>query len=1067
MILKDTSRFQEVWHNFLKNDGVYCPYTKDSYAYKEFWMREHDRCLNGYKINDLWIPGTYYFYLNYFPIIATDEKIKRKGKTAPRFTDVDLEYFMLFERAREESKGIILAKPRRTGFSFKNASLIVHEYNFYKEAKCVIGAYLSDLSTNTMNMCIDGLNWLDKHTEWKKQRNPDTRSFVKARYKETIDGIDIWKGYNSQIETVTFKDNPFASIGKSCNMFIFEEGGKFPNLIESYNISEPCWKDGEDMIGIPVIYGCMMAGSKVWNNDGDLINIENLTKEEGILGFGKSCVSKENISWMQPPAQKPCYKITTTQGTILECSEDHPILWSKHRFSYTERVTKDGKREIIGRHKKVKFKEAKEIVVGDHLVSINSIPIFKNEPFWESRLVGMLIGDGSYRLGGSVRLSNCDVEINNYVDSKFDTKIEKEYLTKDNKLFRETRIRGIVPKLRELGIYGQTKNNKRLPKSIFRASKEDVCELLSGLIDTDGYIINKDNNKAIILTSSCEELIREIRFLFTKIGVHGSITKIIADGRVSSSGISNLNDYYRLVISDNISVINAANNLKLLCNYKQKVLNSLKEISTNTKYSKCAVFTKKSEQNKRTINTEEIEGIRFETVKSIEYLGLQDIYNLTADTTHTYIANNIITHNTGGDMEGGTIEFAEMFYNPEKYNLLSVDNIWDDDKVGTKCGWFVPANRMRFGKFEYEGKTVDLVDADGNSNIEAATASIMKLREMKSKSGVDKDFRDTITQYPLKPSEAFLRTGYNKFPVAELQEVLGKIESKRTYEYDEKYVELYFDPNAPRGINYNIIPNAKPLVEYPVKEVDRTGCLIVYEFPIELPDGTTPPELYMIAHDPTRTNEETGESLAGIQVFKTHKYFTQYGQDEIVAEFYGRRDKDDINEILEKLCMWYGLSSKMLFFEANVGNTMEYFQRKKKLHYLATRPQYIFNKKGAFSGSGTLTYGYEMENDIIKGEAEDYLNVWLKEKRGESEIGEVKNLHVLKSRMLLKQLISYNKDGNFDAVSTALMWASGRRERFNVYEREKVQEAKKHALEFLAKNPKVFKNKETKTKIIQ
>lgn len=664
MILKDTSRFQEVWYNFVKT-GSYCNYTKDSYAYKEFWLREDDRCRNGLKLNDLYIPGAYYFYLNYYPILAKDEKTGRKSRICPRFTDVDLEYFSIIERARKEQKGVILAKPRRTGFSFKNSCLVTHEYNFYKEAKCVIGAYLSDLSTNTMSMCIDGLNWLDKHTEWKKQRNPDTRTFVKARYKETVDGIDIWKGYNSQIEVVTFKDNPFASIGKTTNLFIFEEGGKFPNLIESYNISEPCWRDGEDMIGIPIIYG------------------------------------------------------------------------------------------------------------------------------------------------------------------------------------------------------------------------------------------------------------------------------------------------------------------------------------------------------------------------------------------------------TGGDMEGGTVEFAEMFYNPEKFNLLAFDNIWDDDKSGSKCGWFIPANRMRFGKFEYEGKTVDLVDSDGNSNVEAATASIMKLRELKSKSGVDKDYRDTITQFPLKPAEAFLRSGYNKFPVAELQQVLGKIESTKSYEYDEKYVELFFNEKAPRGVDYNILHNAKPLVDYPVKEVQREGCIVVYEFPIELPDGTTPPELYMIAHDPTK-NDDEGNSLAGIQVYKTHRYFNLYGHDEVVAEFYGRRGKDDINEILEKLAMWYGLSNKMLFFENAVGNTKEYFERKKKLYYLCTQPQTIFNKKAAFTSTGNIIYGYPMSNQYIKAEAEDYLKEWLLEDRNKE--GNLKNLHLLKSRMLLKQLIAYNRDGNFDAVMTAVGWASGRRERFNIYEKEKERENKTNKLDFLINNKKVFNN---------
>jgi hypothetical protein len=60
--------------------------------------------------------------------------------------------------------------------------------------------------------------------------------------------------------------------------------------------------------------------------------------------------------------------------------------------------------------------------------------------------------------------------------------------------------------------------------------------------------------------------------------------------------------------------------------------------------------------------------------------------------------------------------------------------------------------------------------------------------------------------------------------------------------------------------------------------------------------------------------------------------------------------------------------------------------------------------------------------------------------------------------MLLKQLIAYNRDGNFDAVMTAVGWASGRRERFNIYEKEKERENKTNKLDFLINNKKVFNN---------
>jgi hypothetical protein len=253
-MLVGTKAFLET-REFFNKHQMYTKALPGTYQYKEFWEEQRRRCLEGVTIGNLYIPGTYYFYLNFFPINGRDEVTNRKAKIFPKFTDADLEYFLIVEQARKLGKGVIMTKPRRTGFSFKNAALVDHEYNFYKEAKCIIGAFEGKLSENTMNMCLEGLNFLDQNTVWYKPRDPDTRDFVKARHKKTVNGVTSYAGYNSEIKKLTFKDNPFSSIGLSSNIFLFEEAGTFDNILESYNISEPCWKDGESMIGIPILYG--------------------------------------------------------------------------------------------------------------------------------------------------------------------------------------------------------------------------------------------------------------------------------------------------------------------------------------------------------------------------------------------------------------------------------------------------------------------------------------------------------------------------------------------------------------------------------------------------------------------------------------------------------------------------------------------------------------------------------------------------------------------------------------------------------------------------------------------
>jgi hypothetical protein len=254
-MLTNTKVFLEARINY-ELTGAYTNALIGTYQYNEFWKEETRKCMEGVTIGNLTIPGTYYFYLNYTRMDLKDEKTGRKTQGFPRFTDVDLEFFTLIEKARAEKKGFIMVKPRRTGFSYKNAALVTHEYNFYRDAKCIISAYENKYSDNTMAMTLNNLNFLDQATVWYKPRNPNTQDFVKARHlKKMEDGRDIWVGYQSQIKKITFKDNSFASAGLSSSIFLFEEAGIFSNIIESYNISEPCWKDGEDMIGLPIIYG--------------------------------------------------------------------------------------------------------------------------------------------------------------------------------------------------------------------------------------------------------------------------------------------------------------------------------------------------------------------------------------------------------------------------------------------------------------------------------------------------------------------------------------------------------------------------------------------------------------------------------------------------------------------------------------------------------------------------------------------------------------------------------------------------------------------------------------------
>jgi len=195
-------------------------------------------------------------YIDGIKVTVGEGKRQRKYESFPRFLDMDYYYYHELEKAKNSREGMIVAKSRRKGFSYKGAFNLVYEYNWYRDSFSIISAFMSDYSQSTMNMALDMINFLNKHTDWAKRKLIDTRVHIKAGFKEKNEkGIEVEHGYKSEIMTMSFKDNPFKSIGKSSSVMLFEEAGKWPGLIEAYMLSKPLFSDGDVMIGIPIIYG--------------------------------------------------------------------------------------------------------------------------------------------------------------------------------------------------------------------------------------------------------------------------------------------------------------------------------------------------------------------------------------------------------------------------------------------------------------------------------------------------------------------------------------------------------------------------------------------------------------------------------------------------------------------------------------------------------------------------------------------------------------------------------------------------------------------------------------------
>ena len=250
--------------DFYDKHGMYTNIPLGTIQYIDFWNDVKDKCLNGFTNSvGITITGQHFFYLNFCPILG--EKNGRKSKIFPKFVDLDYEYFHMVQYCKENQKSLVAVKGRRQGWSYKAAAICTHEFYFYPDSKAVIGAFFSSFSLNTMMMVIDNSNFINTYTEFRKQRNPDLKDFIKARYQADVGGVKVWKGYNSEVRAISFKDNPTAAVGLSASWLVLDEAGVFNNITDTYNYTEPLIKDGSTYTGVALVFGSsgdMDSGSK-------------------------------------------------------------------------------------------------------------------------------------------------------------------------------------------------------------------------------------------------------------------------------------------------------------------------------------------------------------------------------------------------------------------------------------------------------------------------------------------------------------------------------------------------------------------------------------------------------------------------------------------------------------------------------------------------------------------------------------------------------------------------------------------------------------------------------------
>lgn len=385
----------------------------------------------------------------------------------------------------------------------------------------------------------------------------------------------------------------------------------------------------------------------------------------------------------------------------------------------------------------------------------------------------------------------------------------------------------------------------------------------------------------------------------------------------------------------------------------------------------------------------------------------------------------MIAFGTGGTEDADFEGLEEIFYNPDAYDCMKYENVWDEGSLGTFCGHFVPIYENLEGH----------IDENGNSMVAEAISYEHEQREKKKKTNDPKAYDQYIAEHPNNPQEATLQVSSNLFDIGSLQAQYNHVKvhnlssvgtvGRLYYGHDN---QLKFRPDG----------DLRQIMRYPHRKEDRLdGAIVLYEAPYRNQAGAVPRNLYVICHDPYAQNQSAdATSLGATYVLKRVNNISQ-PDDMIVASYIGRPNtQDEYNENLFKLAQYYNAK---IGFENDRGDVIGFAKRKRLLYRLQEEFQ-MLDKKELQSKNVKRNYGMHM-TEARKRQGEIYLRDWLNAERGIDENGRIiKNMHKIYDLALLQELIKFNHKGNFDRVMALMVGMYHNKELYNSEVMEEMQD---------------------------
>lgn len=348
-------------------------------------------------------------------------------------------------------------------------------------------------------------------------------------------------------------------------------------------------------LGLRDYESCIAKGELILTEKG-FVPIEKITPGSYVASIKNGKTIYSLVSNVKNNGVKDIYLLTTKEGYKVKATEDHRFL------------TVDG------------WKEVQELNEDDELIlGANYFLTEKEEEHLEWELLGWMHGDGWFTensVGISFNFNDGDWEAKDRLLPVYKEAVlngtEVKPLKNDGVSYQvQTERNSAYSFIEKYGVVLSRASERELPTTIWEATLEQQRAFLKGYITADGGVTGKANSQYKIASSN-RKMLEQVQLLLTRFGIGSRISTSMMEN------YTNRKPQSQLVIT--------GEDARLL-------VTTIGFLSTK-KYEKFDLNPSYTAGKRVTVR-----------VKSIEYVGTEEVYDLEVPHTRNFIVNGLVAHN--------------------------------------------------------------------------------------------------------------------------------------------------------------------------------------------------------------------------------------------------------------------------------------------------------------------------------------------------------------------------------------------------------------------------------------